>query len=415
MPKSLRKDKTRADYLRRLSIVFALDLRIRIVTELYQREMSPKQFHEEFGGGTLSRVDKNFKKLVEHGWLRYIRSETGGGRRGARENFYRATALAFIDSETWALVPYSMRVAMSWRTFRVFGERVRDALEAGMLDVRAESRLGWMAVGLDQVGWDRVMTALDTLFAALFEEQEDSRLRIAHSGEAPIVGTVGLCGFESPLRLSGRAAGQSAPGLVHMKVDSPDPFMARVSKVFADEMCLRILGEANRREISAPLFHAKFDRDSIERVRRGFKKVESGGWLKQVSQKTGGRRRSAVELFYKATGPVILDDEPWAEAPDSIRSNCKWTTFYALAERVKEAILAGTFEARLDNHLTWSVLRLDQMGWERVAEAVDAALRLIFRECEAVENRLAVSAEEPIATTIGLVAFESPRSAIKEP
>lgn len=69
--------KSRAAHLRRLSVVFAIELRLKIVTELYMREMSPKQFHEEFGGGTLSRVTHNFEKLAEHGWLRYIRSEGG--------------------------------------------------------------------------------------------------------------------------------------------------------------------------------------------------------------------------------------------------------------------------------------------------------------------------------------------------
>ena len=41
--------KDRMAYLRRLSVVFAVELRLKIVTVLYMREMSPKQFREEFG------------------------------------------------------------------------------------------------------------------------------------------------------------------------------------------------------------------------------------------------------------------------------------------------------------------------------------------------------------------------------
>jgi hypothetical protein len=38
--------RSRAEHLRRLSVVFAVELRLKIVTELYMREMSPKQFFE---------------------------------------------------------------------------------------------------------------------------------------------------------------------------------------------------------------------------------------------------------------------------------------------------------------------------------------------------------------------------------
>jgi SOS-response transcriptional repressor LexA len=58
------------------------------------REMSPKQFHEEFGFGSISRVDRHLKELIEHGWIRYVRSKTGDSRRSAEERFYRATELA---------------------------------------------------------------------------------------------------------------------------------------------------------------------------------------------------------------------------------------------------------------------------------------------------------------------------------
>lgn len=175
--------KARMAYLRRLSVVFAFELRIKIVTELYLREMSAKQFYDEFGGGSVSRVAKHFKKLAEEGWLRYIRTETGGSRRGAREHFYRATELAIFDEQTWALVPYSVRVAISWRTFEILAERVRDALKADTLDARDDSHLSWTKMLLDQLGWERVTGAIEALFESIFEEQNDAKLRIAHSGE----------------------------------------------------------------------------------------------------------------------------------------------------------------------------------------------------------------------------------------
>jgi hypothetical protein len=408
--------KYQLECLRRLSVVFASELRLKIITELYLREMSPKQFHKEFGGGSLSRVDKNFKRLADHGWLRYIRSEgPDSRRRGGVEHFYRATEPAVFDNETWAAVPYSMRVAISWRTFKQLAERVLHALRAGTLDARADSHLSWTTVMLDQLGWERVLAAIDILFKSIFEEQDDAKLRNSHSEEIPMLATVALAVFESPTVPQNPGSKRFTPCLVQTDKDSPVPYPLRVSKVFADELCLKILAEANLREISAPLFHAEFGGDSIEAIRRRFKTLERLGWLRQVNQKTGGRRRSAVELFYRATGPAILDNESWANVPISIKPTYSWTTFKQFAEKVKEAIVAGTFEARLDNHLSWSLLRLDQQGWEKVTAAVDALFALIFKERDEAKIRLAKSGEEPIATTVGLAAFESPRKPVKEP
>jgi hypothetical protein len=409
--------RSRLEYLRRLSVVWASPLRLKIVTELYLREMSPKQFHAEFGGGSISRIDKTFKKLAEHGWLRYVHSKgPGGSRRGATEHFYRATELAVFDDETWALVPYSMRVAISWMTFRQLAERVREALKAETLIASPDTHLDWVTIPLDQLGWRRVVAAMNAFFESLFEEQNDAKIRVSHTGEKPRLTTVGVAVFESAPPRPRPDDERRTPHLADVGKECPVPFTLRVSKAIEDEVCLRIIEEANHREISAPLFHAEIGGDSIESIRRRFKTMERAGWLKQVGRKTGGKRRSAVELFYRAAGPAIFGKEPWAELPDSIKQvPMSWTTFLRLAEQIKEAIVAGTFEARLDNHFSWSLLRLDREGWEKVTTAVNALLALIFAECEAAEARLASSGESPITTTIALAIFESPMQAAKEP
>lgn len=406
--------KSRAPYLRRLAVVFADELRLKIVTELYMREMSPTQFYEEFGGGSISRVDRHFKRLAEHGWLRLIRTESGGRRRGGTEHFYRATELAVFDHETWSQVPYSIRVAFSWRTFKQLAERVRGALQAGTLDARADSHLSWMPLLLDQLGWERVIAAVDELFEFLFEEQADAKLRTFDSGERPSLATVALAAFESPTRGRGRGDGVVGSRLVESK-DSPVPFPLRLSKVFADELCLKIVAELNLREMSAPQFHEEFGGAPVSGIRRRFKMLAEIGWLKKVGDKTGGRRRGATEHFYRATGPAIFDNCTWFDVPDSIKATYRWRTFEGLAEQVKEAIEAGTFEARTDNHLSWSLLLLDQLGWERVTAAVDALLAFFLEERDRAEDRIADSGESPVTMTVALAAFESPKDAAKAP
>jgi DNA-binding transcriptional ArsR family regulator len=405
--------KSPRTYLRRLSIVFADELRLKIVTELYMREMSATQFYEEFGGGSISRVHRHFKKLAEHGWLRLIRSESGGHRRGSTEHFYRATELAVFDQETWTQVPYSIRVSYSWRTFKQLAERVRAALQANTLDARPKSQLNWTSLLLDETGWDRVIAAAAKLFESIFEEQADAKLRIFHSEEGSILATVALAVFESPPSNRGPADGQLRSQLVEGP-DSPVPFPLRLSKVFADELCLKIVAATNLREMSVPQFHSEFGGASIDGVRRRFKMLEEICWLTEVGQKTGGRRRGAVEQFFRATGPAVFKDEAWAEVPDSIKTS-SWRSFDRLSNQVKEAIEAGTFEARTDSHLSWSLLRLDQLGWEKVAAEMDALSTLIFEEERQARHRIAESAEKPITATVALAAFESPEDAAKAP
>lgn len=403
--------KSRSTYLNRLAIVFADELRLKIVTELYMREMSPSGFHAEFGGGSVARVDRHFKRLTEHGWLRFIRSESGGSRRGGKEHFYRATELAVFDDETWSMVPYSIRVAFSWRTFGQLADRVRESLWADTFDARPGSHLSSTPLLLDPSGWDQVITAVNELFGLLFEEQADAKLRIFNSGEKPLLATIALALFESPPHARGADDGvrsQLAEGPT-----SPVPFSQRLSKVFADDVSLEIVAETNLQEMSARQFYEEVGGAPVESIRRRFKMLAEMGWLSKVSEKRGGKRRGATEHFYRATAPPIFHTQAWATVPDSVKASYRWRTFEQLTDQVKEAIDAGTFEARTDNHLSWSLLRLDQPGWENVATAVDELFKFVFEVQKAAKIRMADTGEKPVTTTLALAAFESPKDAVK--
>ncbi len=413
-------NKSQASLLKRLAVVFADPLRLKIVTELYMREMSPKQFFEEFGGGSISRVDRHFKALVEHGWLRLVREETGGRRRGGVEHFYRAAELAVFDLDTWSRLPYSIKVAFSWRTFEQLAERVRAAIAADTFDARPDRHLSWTPVHLDRLGWERVIAALDALFESLFEAQADAKLRIARSGEEPILATVALAGFESPPRLQGsdEKRGRAASPLVvdpAKSLDSPMPLPVRLAKVFADELGLKVVTELNLREMSPKQFFEEFGGGSLSAVSRRFNKLVKCGWLTLVRTETGGRRRGAVEHFYRATELAVFDSQSWSNVPASTKATFSWRTFEQFAEQLVEAIEARMIDSRSDRHFTWSLLLLDQLGWEQVIAAVEALFALIFEEQESAKLRLAETGEEPIRMTVGLAAFESPKDSTKAP
>lgn len=198
MADSEAKVKSGVPLMLRLAKVFAEPLRIKIVRELNAREMSPKQFFAEFGGGSIPRVSRHFDVLVEYDWLYLVRKESGGRRRGAVEHFYRATGAAVFDNGAWSPLPTSMKEMVTGRIFEEFGERVMEAMAGRTFDAREDRHFTWTPVRLDQVGWENVISRLDALFHFLFEEQEEANLRMVKSGEEPISMTVALAGFESP-------------------------------------------------------------------------------------------------------------------------------------------------------------------------------------------------------------------------
>ena len=400
----------------RLAVVFADPIRVKIVTELHMQEMSPTEFYEAFGGDSATKVNRHFKKLAEHGWLRLVRKESGrGSRRGGPEHFYRATELAVFDPETWAELPYSIRSAFSRRTFEQFAQRAGEALEAGTFDTRPERHLSWTPVVLDERGWDQLIAAEDALYESLAQEQADAKLRIAKSDAKPLMATIVLAGFESPMK--GRpsdgewlvGAGLMPSANPAMRLDSPMPLTLRLAKVFADPLNLTILTELNIREMSATQFKDQIGVDiKVPALSRRFKMLAELGWLVKVDERTGGRRRGATEHFFRATGPATFDTHLSTSIPSSARSGLSWTTLGQLFEKATEAMEAGTLDARLDRHLSCSLLLLDELGWQQVITALDSHFEGLLKAQEAAKARLARSGEKPMLATFVVAGFESP-------
>jgi DNA-binding transcriptional ArsR family regulator len=399
--------RSQSTFLARLAVAFADPIRLKIVSELFMQEMSPKQFYDSFGGGSLSRVDRHFKRLAEHGWLRLVRKASGGRRRGATEHFYRAPELAIFDTETWALLPHTLRTEFSWRIFEQFAERVKEALEAGTFDARADRHFTWTPLILDEQGRGRIIAAVNALFTSLFEEQADARLRIARTGEKSTQATVGLAAFDSPSQRRNRS-GLLLPTIEIAESADSLPFAVRVAKVFADPLNLKIVTELNLREMSPSQFVDECGGASLAGIDRRFKLLTEIGWLTKVGEKTGGRRRGATEHFYCATGPAIFDSRSWSTVEDVVRATFSWRIFEQLAEQVREAMDAGTFDSRPDRHHSWTPLVLDQLGWDQVIAAVDALFHLLFEEQAAARNRIAKFGNQPVIATVYLAAFESP-------
>ncbi|HYP55095.1 MAG TPA: hypothetical protein VEQ41_02175 [Solirubrobacterales bacterium] len=374
------------------------------VTELFMREMSPSQFCARFGGGSVATVERHFQVLVKYGWLRRLMTTPGAGGRGTQA-IYRATELAVFDDETWALLPYPMRVTISSFTYKQLSDRIHEALVAGTFDSREDRHFSWTPILLDQEGWERVIAAVNARFESLALEQEDAKLRRFHSNERPFRATVGLALFESPFS-PGPAIWEANLPETDEDLSKSTPYL--LSKVLDDPLCQRLVWEGTLREISAPMIASQFSDASLQTIRRRCKMLESLGWLRSTEAKRSGHRRGGTEQFYRATRPAVFDNKTWAEVPDWAKGRYSWTTFRDLSEQIELAAAAGTLDGRDDRHLSWSLMTLDELGWKRIRKSLDGLFNLLPREQRKAKERMASSGESPVKVTAAIALFESP-------
>jgi len=402
---------TPREHLRRLADVYAVELRLRIVTASYKRPMSPTVFFTRFGGGSVSRVNRNFERLEGTNWLRHVFDlGPGGARRGGTEGFYRATDLPYFDVGSWALVPHSMRIACSWSLFRQIAMRLRQSLDTAAEKPGLGRGLDCVELMLDRVGWDRVIAASNALFVAIFEEQEDSQTRVLRSGERLIPMDVLVTVFES-------ARGKSllTGPWVELGKEPLIPFLERLAPVFADDLCLQIVSELNRRPMSVTQFHREFGGASISGIRSRFKRLEREGWIKRIGSETGGGRRGAIEYFHVATKPVMVDLGSRSNPSAVLLGMDDWGTFDRFCDRVVESMQSGVFDDRVDRFVTLSFLELDREGVANVTFELESFASLLSAEQERAATRAAESGEELFGVIAGLAAYETPPELAKEP
>jgi hypothetical protein len=203
----------------------------------------------------------------------------------------------------------------------------------------------------------------------------------------------------------------------HSLVEStrePFSFHERLAPVFADEICLQIVAELNRRKMSPKQFHREFHRKlgapNISAIYRRFNRLKEIGWLGKVGEE---KRRGVTEHFYAATGPAIRDTAVLADISDSLRRTDNGKALEQLYCQLKEAMKVGTFDARKDRYFAWVLLSLDQQGWQKVIAGIEKLAGFLADEEVRAKNRMTASGEKPIKMTAGLAAFEAPKGVLK--
>jgi hypothetical protein len=180
----------------------------------------------------------------------------------------------------------------------------------------------------------------------------------------------------------------------------------------AHPMRVRILEVVNEHPLSPVGFiNAGFAPDIQEKqkalslVSYHFRALETAGCIKIVDTI---QRRGATEHVYGGCSRVFFSDAEFDALPAEQRQALSRTSWQGLVARTDGAIRKGTFDARTDRHLTWRAMELDERGY---GEMTDRLARC-YEDCEQIrkdaEDRLAVSGDKVVPTTVAMLGFESP-------
>lgn len=388
----------------RMARALADSWRVRILSELSVRPMSPSQFVAEVGG-ELTQIARSFRQLAQWGFIEVIEERPGRRRGAAIEHVYRVIQRSHFDTATWKTVSRSERDTWSRAAISAYFARIAEAVEAGTFDAEIDRHVSWDGLALDRPAWLELGRRLDEVLEWLPElaVEADRRLRDPAGERIPTV--VGLSAFRSPqspttMLLASRRH-QPPPG------DNPEiSFGPRMAKALSNQWRSLILMELSNRPMSPSQFVEEVG-GSMTHVSRCFRELAKWGLVEILEERKGGRRGGGIERIYRGLRRPFLDTASWESLPLLVRQEMSQSFLAAYIERVTEAIDADTFDAEEDRHFSWRPVLLDRPAWSELAQALDELLGWL-PSLEAESLQRTDDPEELIPTVVGLASFRMP-------
>lgn len=204
-----------------------------------------------------------------------------------------------------------------------------------------------------------------------------------------------------PARTKGRKATKKDKrgSIASIKVD------AEFLKALAHELRIQIVAELNKPgRVLSPREFADLAGRRLGTVSYHFRRLEELGAITMVDTR---QVRGSTQHFYRATKRMLFDSEEWSSLPTQFKQGVAARALSDYLNASREAIEAGTFDARDDSHMSWATLQLDERGWcKATALMADTLEKLLALEGECrprVEN-----GAESLNATFGLGLYEAP-------
>jgi hypothetical protein len=190
--------------------------------------------------------------------------------------------------------------------------------------------------------------------------------------------------------------------------------------------------DALRQPIRVRILEVLNTRDTVSAVQfvregmgRGLPRMEGRSFKAQLSQASYHFRwlaeagcievaftrpvRGTEEHFYRARSRAYLTEEEWSALGLQERVDISKTMLTGFIAQAEGAMLAGTFDSRVERCLAWVPFQVDGRGWDELTTAIHAC----FAEVEQIRRESAdrLASEEnasAIPATFGIFGFESP-------
>lgn len=121
-------------------------------------------------------------------------------------------------------------------------------------------------------------------------------------------------------------------------------------------------------------------------------------------------RRGAMEHYYRATDRAFLSSDEWAALPASLRPGISASGIQNIFKDVSAAVDGGTFDKRVNRHLSWTPILIDEQGWDELQDALDEMLEKVFEIQGASAARLVAEDAAGIPVSVAMLGFEAASS-----
>jgi DNA-binding transcriptional ArsR family regulator len=181
---------------------------------------------------------------------------------------------------------------------------------------------------------------------------------------------------------------------------------ARFAKAISHPLRVRIMAELHRGPMSPAEYAAKFG-GALENVAYHFRTLLQCDCVRVVAERP---RRGATEHFYENTQWALFSEEEFSRLPPAVRGSFSASILTAFMDQAAEALLTNKLDSHDSRHLTWQRLQLDEEGFAEVMGRLDELFEWLPVAQMAARERMKKSGEKPLATTVGMFGFESPKA-----
>ena len=174
-------------------------------------------------------------------------------------------------------------------------------------------------------------------------------------------------------------------------------------KAMANAMRVQLLTIFNERVSSATSIGRELGIEPTE-LHYDIEVLRNLGCIEIVEEK---KRRGAIEVFYKATDRAYLTEFEWPVVPESLRGGLRASLLKSIMDDATIAIAEETYDSLDKAHMSWTPLIVDEEGWERLTEILQAALDEVLAVSQESAVRLAAADAEGMSCTVSMLGYRS--------